>query len=306
MSARNICSSGAESYEAGELGHHSTSLTRHGGQFPLAGSGSKRDPAAEIQLAPGSIKSVSVSDASGPETPSPHEPWSTTSARAALEQLDGVVSANLVEDDGGVLREIHVLASCDQPARSLVREIEGTLLDRFGHVLDRRIVSIAQFAEDANTPAQITLDPYPEVPDVADRLILEGLRTVGRRDTSVSVVVRLASGVRQFTGAANGADVAPRRFEVYAEATLRAVQAAVQSAGSRSAEQTMLVLDGVTLLDEFDADTVLVSVTALEAAGPVTLAGTAVVDGSHGQAVVLATMQATDRWARGHMTDLRN
>ena len=215
-------------------------------------------------------------------------------------------SATLVEDDEGVLREIHVLASCDRPARTVVHEIEVALEHRFGRTIDRRIVSVAQVADQAHATAQLTLDPYPAPADLADRLVLLGFRSVGLRDGRLSVTVRLAWSDRAFHGSADGVEVAQQRLEVFADATLRAVEAAVRGQDSAPEDAAALTLNGVQMLDAFDTPTVLVSVTALDGAGPVALAGAATVEGSRGEAVILATMQATDRWARGHLIAARN
>ena len=63
----------------------------------------------------------------------------------------------------------------------------------------------------------------------------------------------------------------------------------------------MLQLDGVKTVAAFDRNFVLVSVHALSGGRVQGLAGAAAVEESPDRAVILATLQATDRWARGRM-----
>ena len=60
-----------------------------------------------------------------------------------------------------------------------------------------------------------------------------------------------------------------------------------------------LSLDGVKLVDAFDRRFVLVAVHALHGREIKSLAGAAAIDDSSDRSVILATLQATDRWVRG-------
>jgi hypothetical protein len=61
-----------------------------------------------------------------------------------------------------------------------------------------------------------------------------------------------------------------------------------------------LSLDGVKIIEAFDRHFVLVSVHAMSGRDVARLAGTTVTDESTDRAAILATLQATDRWVRGH------
>ena len=62
-----------------------------------------------------------------------------------------------------------------------------------------------------------------------------------------------------------------------------------------------LTLDGVKVFDAFDRSYVLVSVHALSGRQVTHLSGTAQVDDTPDKAVIMASLQATDRWVRGRL-----
>ena len=66
-------------------------------------------------------------------------------------------------------------------------------------------------------------------------------------------------------------------------------------------ERLALQLDGVKMVEAFDRRFVLVAVHALAGREVQALSGAAAVEESTDRAVILATLQATDRWARGRM-----
>ena len=69
-------------------------------------------------------------------------------------------------------------------------------------------------------------------------------------------------------------------------------------AGEEAAELS-LSLDGVKLVDTFDRKFALVAVHAMSGRDIVSLAGTASVQDHPDRSIVLATLQAVDRWIRG-------
>src|SRR5690606_14510856 len=96
-------------------------------------------------------------------------------------------------------------------------------------------------------------------------------------------------------------DLPRTRLETVAHATLRGLEAAV--AASRNEEHDersiALALDGVKLVDAFEQTYALVAVHAIGGREVIRLSGAAIVDGPPDRAVILATLQATDRWVRG-------
>jgi len=77
--------------------------------------------------------------------------------------------------------------------------------------------------------------------------------------------------------------------------------ALVQELEAFPGRRVTLALDGVKLVDAFDREFALVAVHAISGREVTPLAGTCEVERSPDRAVILATLQATDRWIRGQV-----
>ena len=62
-----------------------------------------------------------------------------------------------------------------------------------------------------------------------------------------------------------------------------------------------LALDGVKLVEAFDRDFAMVGVNAIHGREIASLAGATAVEDTPDRAVILATLQAIDRWVRGRI-----
>jgi hypothetical protein len=82
---------------------------------------------------------------------------------------------------------------------------------------------------------------------------------------------------------------------------MQAVQKALQENLPEGRRAVTLSLDGVKIVDAFDRKFVLVAVHAMSGRHLARLAGTTVTDESTDRAAILAMLQATDRWIRGHV-----
>ena len=91
------------------------------------------------------------------------------------------------------------------------------------------------------------------------------------------------------------------RVETVANATLRGVEAAVATGQGEDDPKVALALEGVRLVDAFERVYALVAVHASCGRELSRLSGAAMVDGTPDRAVILATLQATDRWVRGRL-----
>ena len=132
------------------------------------------------------------------------------------------------------------------------------------------------------------------------RFLFVGHQVETERSHIIRMKVTLLLGDQRFEGEAAGTDLPRARLEAVANATLRGVEKALGAGGTEGARIT-LQLDGVKSVEAFDRRFVLVSVHALAGREVHALAGATAVEESPDRAVILATLQATDRWARGHM-----
>jgi hypothetical protein len=67
----------------------------------------------------------------------------------ALSQVAEIRAARIVSSEDGVILEIHILATPQKSPKQIVRDVESTIMARFGIPIDHRTVSIAQLGRDA-------------------------------------------------------------------------------------------------------------------------------------------------------------
>lgn len=247
-------------------------------------------------------------------TPTPRpEGWTIASTESLLESLTGVVSARIVAKPGGEVEEIHLLTTEEVSPKQTVRNVESALLAHFDLEVDHRKISVARTSAHAKpksepTPERpspsIDQDPVPlraiqaSAPD--GRFLFVGHQVETERSHIVRMKVTLMFGDQRFDGEASGTDLPRPRLETVANATIRCIERAL-GVGRLEGERLSIQLDGVKSVEAFDRRFVLVSVHALAGREVHALAGAAAIEESSDRAVILATLQATDRWARGRM-----
>ena len=135
-----------------------------------------------------------------------------------------------------------------------------------------------------------------------NQILFLGHRAEPEAQHRVRMRVQMEWQGKQFTGDASGADLPRTRLETVAHATLRGLEAAIAASGGEIEPTIALALDGVRLVDAFDRTYVLVAVHAIGGREMTRLSGSTIVDGPPDRAVILATLQATDRWVRGRFS----
>ncbi|MEZ4424333.1 MAG: hypothetical protein R3E98_13055 [Gemmatimonadota bacterium] len=251
-------------------------------------------------------------------------------AESLLETLNGVLSARVVARPGGPVEEVHLLTTDEIQPKQTVRNVESALQAQFGLSIDHRKISVAQttrreikvvpgepavrrergFPEPARPPLRETeaLRPQPAAPALPDeeglekRILFVGHSVESLRSQRLRMRVALEWLDRRYVGEAAGADVPRSRIEGFANATLRALEQILSSSVSpEEAESLALSLEGVKVVEAFDRDFVLVAVNALFDRKILVLTGAGSVQDSPERAVILATLQATDRRVRAFL-----
>jgi hypothetical protein len=231
--------------------------------------------------------------------------WTIQEAERLLLSLQGVVSARVVTRPGGAVEEIHILTTSEVRPKQTVRNVESALLAHLDLEVDHRKISVAQTTE---APAKIP-EPVPlpmqlvyEAEPTANqsRLLFYSHQVETERHNEVRHRVEIEWKGDRYIGEATAADLARPKLDAVATATLVAVEKALQEKLAEGRRAVTLSLDGVKIVDAFDRKFVLVAVHALSGRNVSRLAGTAVTDESTDRAAILATLQATDRWVRGH------
>lgn len=233
--------------------------------------------------------------------------WTIDGVEKLLRSLTGVVSVRLVAKPGSDIEEIHLLTTEEVTPKQTVRNVESALLAHFDLEIDHRKISVAQTknppasAEPEKPAAAPPLRPVvrPLATGTESRILFLGHQVETLRSQRVRMVVSVEWQGHQFQGEAGGPDVPRGRLDAVAHATLAAVEAAMSSQADHP--EFTLTLDGVKVFDAFDRSYVLVSVHALSGRQVTHLSGTAQVDDTPDKAVIMASLQATDRWVRGRL-----
>ncbi len=238
--------------------------------------------------------------------------WSVQGAEQLICSLRGVDSVRIVTNPAGEIEEIHVLTSEDISPKQTVRNVESALRAHYDLVVDHRKISVAQAAAGAEIEPVQAVHEVREEPSeglvlhldrvsAPNRILFLGHQVETRRSQRVQITVRLEWGGREYLGEASGADLPRARREALAQATLRALESAIGGMEGESSAYPTLTLDGVKTVDAFDRRFILVAVHAMAGRDIKALAGSVVIDDVPDRAVILATLQATDRWVRGRM-----
>ena len=252
------------------------------------------------------------------------EGWTIQRAEDLLASLKGVISVRVVARPGGKIEEIHLLTTEEISPKQTVRNVESALKAHFQLEVDHRIISVAQSSEPVvksdpavrKEPASAA-PPEPSRPHLLDepqlreersdtrgnRILFVGHQVETERARRVRVAVTVEWGDEELTGEALGTDLPRARLEAVGKATLEAIENAVASEDQEEVEGKRpcmtLSLDGVKNVEAFDRKYMLVAVNAIYQRDVAELAGSSAIEDTPERAVILAVLQATDRWVRG-------
>lgn len=241
-------------------------------------------------------------------------PWRPENeAERLLCSLAGIISTRVVVSQVGRLDEIHILASPVFTAKQVVRNVVSALAAGMRILVDRRIISVAQFRRDvmASIPPGTPDDPTGEYDEsgfatddsslaiqdrhcepargLADqRIVFSAWNARSQPDAGTECRVTVRHGGHEFCG--TGAGVATSQGR--AQAAARALFAALAQA--RGLDD--LLLEDARLVESHGRHYVLVAAQIVLERDARPLTGVAPVAHSLEQAAILAALQATNRW----------
>ncbi|MGE5589372.1 MAG: hypothetical protein ACM3ZA_01900, partial [Bacillota bacterium] len=200
---------------------------------------------------------------------------------ALIGGLGGVSATRVVVNDWGGVEEVHVLATLERGPKQIVRDIESALAARFGLMLDRKKISVAQL---------IGLDPT--LPEERLKLTLIEASTdleAGLQRISVTLAVDEEDGPR-YQATRKGAAGYPQALRLAGEAVLTAVNEAIDP-------EYLFALENVDLITQGQRRVALATCMVV---GPRqeeedVLAGAAVSKGDDIDTVVRACLDAVNR-----------
>lgn len=202
---------------------------------------------------------------------------------AALAQVGEIKAARVVADPDGTIQEIHVLALPTKQPKQLVRDIESTIMARFGVPIDHRKISIALLGRE-----MVDAEETPEVerPSSVRPRILSINASVQGLMASAHVTLEIAG--TEFVGNSQGAASQTGRVRQVAMATLDALSQYV-------ADTTTFALEDVAIV-QLGRERVAVSCVSLVTQyGEQSFTGSALVRQNESDSIVRATLDAINR-----------
>jgi hypothetical protein len=234
--------------------------------------------------------------------PSVRSRFPLTEAEELLGSLPGVISARILESDGGGIGDVHVLTAAEVPPKQTVRNVESALIARFGIRIDHRKISVAttndpgraRAARAGGAPAAgPALVASPRTAETVRRVYIEDVE-VRRSSRALWCRVMLRRGTEIVSAEADAPPAERARVE---ELVARAAVSALVSAEGDAMD---LALEGAEVVNAFGREFVFVGVAARQGRGATLLTGSCEVRDGLEAAAVLAVLDATNRWiARG-------
>jgi len=213
-------------------------------------------------------------------------------AEAALRELPGVVGAFVHPDAFGNPREIHLLIRPGPQTREFAHHVQSVLESRLRIPIDRRIISIAQLADERSLEDAAASREQAASPDEhGDRYRLLGIESEVS-DRRVTVRLRLLYEGGEVTGEATEIEARDGRARAAALAALDAVNGI-------SGERARFGLDFATIVEAVGYEYALASVAVtspLLGRRAVSLSGAnRILDEDTETAAALAVLKATNR-----------
>jgi hypothetical protein len=217
-------------------------------------------------------------------------------AEALVSRIQGVSSCRISTDEHGVITEIHVVASCQKPAKLVARDVESCLTAMLGMNVDHRKIGVVVIdpTESENAPSEkhkeaAEGDEVMEFPveEFASRFKFQSVNLFISQE-SIQAEVELVRDNLELLGNAETANVNLSPMRVVAEATLKAV-------GQLFEESTRCCLADVQEVLLGDDTAVVVKVDLMRSRDVKSLAGCSLFSGNINQTVVFATLDAVNR-----------
>ena len=202
---------------------------------------------------------------------------------AALSEVGEIKAARIVAASDGSIAEIHVLALPTKAPKQLVRDIESTLMAKFGIPVDHKKISIALLGRDAIKSEE---EPIPERSTAARPRICSINASVSGVQASASVTLEIAG--EDFTGKASGPASQTGRARLVSLATLDAI--------SQYTEATIsFALEDVAIVQLGREKVAVACISLVSGFGEQHFSGSAQVRQNDNDSIVRATLDAINR-----------
>lgn len=209
-----------------------------------------------------------------------HDPSQRTAVERTLTAIPGVLNARVVPGYERPVDEVHVLTSLDKAAKQAVRDVQTTLMARYGISTDHRVISVVRLDEDlaGSTAPRVAIDSV-----AVRRGDLEVRAEVVLRDGDDTLL-----GSRPVESADDHDEGDAGRLRAVADATLDAVRPLLDRV-------TSVDLEACTILPVHDRRVAVALVSFRTPRGHHTVSGSALVRGTETDAVARAVLDALNR-----------
>ena len=197
----------------------------------------------------------------------------------ALTEVGEINAARVVVTPEGTIAEIHVIALPTKPPKQLVRDIESTLMARFGIPVDHKKISIALLGQQATAATQSRAE------SARPRILSVSASTSG---VLASVAVKLEIGGAEYTGNASGPASQTGRERLVAQATLDAIS-------QYSSASLAFALEDVAIVPLGRERVAVSCISLVSGFGEQSLSGSALVRQNDNDSIVRATLDAINR-----------
>jgi len=195
---------------------------------------------------------------------------------STIARIPGVENVRIVAE-GNKPREVHVLATPGKPAKQLVRDVQSVAMAAFDLDIDRRIISVVQI-----DGGDLSAGDRPVVEDVSEEI--DGSR--------MRVAVTLRWHDEKLTGSAQGPAASTTRMRLVAEATLVALEQALD-------ENAAFAISAEAVHRVGAEDVAIVQVVLVIGGRERMMVGSALVGTDPSQAMVRAVLDAVNRQVPG-------
>ena len=208
---------------------------------------------------------------------------------AALASVGEIKGARIVASPEGVIQEIHVLALPTKQPKQLVRDIESTLMAKFGIPIDHKKISIAMLGRDSispQTPTEVPAATESERNSAARPRVVSINATVSGVQASASVTLEIAG--TEYIGNASGPASQTGRLRLVA-------LAALDSVSQYSDATVSFALEDVAILKLGRGKVAVSCIALVSGMGEQIFSGSAMVRQNDNDSVVRATLDAINR-----------
>lgn len=194
----------------------------------------------------------------------------------ALCQIADIEAARVVFNGADTIEELHILALPNKGPKQILRDVESTLMARFGIDVDHKKISIAQLGSNGNGYKKS--GSRPKLLSVHTEVT----------DLNIKVKVDVQLDEKTFVGTAEGIASQSGRLRLAAEAALRAIEDSRLGNFRSSLEDVAVVKLGA-------ATVAVACVTIIAPGDEARFCGSVIVKNSEVDAVVKATLASVNR-----------